>query len=61
VALLGNVWNAGALLREPFERELIRRWPAARIVPAVGTSLDGAVVLAGEDSIGAVAGLAWRG
>jgi hypothetical protein len=55
------VWNAGALLREPFERELIRRWPAARIVPAAGTSLDGAVVLAGEDSIATVAGLAWRG
>jgi len=61
VALLGNVWNAGALLREPFERELIRRWPAATIVPAVGTSLDGAVVLAGEDAIGTVARLAWRG
>jgi N-acetylglucosamine kinase-like BadF-type ATPase len=61
VALLGNVWNAGALLREPFERELIRRWPAATIVPAAGTSLDGAVVLAGEDSVGTVAGLAWRG
>jgi N-acetylglucosamine kinase-like BadF-type ATPase len=61
VALLGNLWNAGALLREPFDRELTRRWPAARVVPAVGTSLDGAVVLAGEETIGTVAGLAWRG
>jgi N-acetylglucosamine kinase-like BadF-type ATPase len=61
VALLGNLWNAGPLLREPFERELTRRWPAARIVPAAGTSLDGALVLAGEEAIGTVAGLAWRG
>ncbi len=61
VAPLGNLWKAGDLLREPFERELIRRWPAARIVAPAGTSLDGAVVLAGEDSIGTVAGLAWRG
>jgi len=61
VALLGNLWQAGALLREPFERELSRLWPGARIVPAAGTSLDGAVVLAGEEAIGTVPGLAWRG
>jgi N-acetylglucosamine kinase-like BadF-type ATPase len=61
VAPLGNMWNAGDLLREPFERELIRRWPAARIIPAAGTSLDGAVVLAAESGVGTIADLSWRG
>lgn len=61
VARLGNVWGAGALLEEPFERGLARRWPAARLVEAVGTSLDGAVELARPEGPAPVAGLLWRG
>jgi N-acetylmuramic acid 6-phosphate etherase len=61
VALLGNMWNAGQLLREPFDRELIRRWPAATIVASAGTGLDGAVALAGDGAVGTIPALAWLG
>ncbi len=61
VAPLGNLWRAGALLREPFWRELTRRWPAARVIEPAGTSLDGSVALAGDGTIGTIPGLAWRG
>jgi N-acetylmuramic acid 6-phosphate etherase len=61
VALLGNMWNAGPLLREPFDRELIRRWPAATIVASAGTGLDGAVAMAGDGAVGTIPALAWLG
>lgn len=61
VALLGSLWKAGDLLHDPFARELIRQWPAAALVEPAGTSLDGAVVLAGEDGVGTIDALAWRG
>jgi N-acetylglucosamine kinase-like BadF-type ATPase len=61
VAPLGNLWNAGPLLADPFARALAARWPAARIVAARGASLQGAVELARADGPAPVAGLLWRG
>jgi N-acetylglucosamine kinase-like BadF-type ATPase len=60
VAPLGNLWNAGPLLTEPFERELAARWAAARTVAAAGSSLEGALELARPDGPAAVRGLLWR-
>ncbi|MCW3007518.1 MAG: N-acetylglucosamine kinase eukaryotic type [Solirubrobacterales bacterium] len=61
VAPLGNLWNAGPLLADPFERALVARWPEARTVTAAGTSLGGAIELARPDGPAAVSGLLWRG
>lgn len=60
VARLGALWDAG-LLDAPFAAGLARRRPAARIVDAAGTSLDGAVALARPDGPAPVEGLLWRG
>lgn len=60
VARLGSLWDSG-LLDAPFRAGLARRRPAARIVPAAGTSLDGAVELARPGGPAPVEGLLWRG
>lgn len=60
VTTLGGLWNAGALLAEPFRAGLAARWPAAEPVAAAGTSLDGAVELARPDGPAPVRGLLWR-
>lgn len=60
VARLGHLWDAGELLDAPFRAGLAARWPAARIVPSAGTSLDGAIALAGPGAPGPVDGLLWR-
>lgn len=59
-APLGNVWNAGDLLGEPFRRGLERRWPGAVLVDPAGTSLDGALELAHPEGPAPVRGLLWR-
>ncbi|UGS36305.1 N-acetylglucosamine kinase [Capillimicrobium parvum] len=61
VVRLGNLWGAGDLLDAPFRAGLAARWPDARVVAAAGTSLDGAIELAGSDAPGPVRGLLWRG
>jgi N-acetylmuramic acid 6-phosphate etherase len=61
VAAVGNVWNAGELIDEPFRRGLERRWPGAVVVEPAGTSLEGAVELARPDGPAPVPGLLWRG
>jgi N-acetylglucosamine kinase-like BadF-type ATPase len=60
VARLGNLWDAGDLLDAPFRAGLVARWPAARIVAAAGTALDGALALARPGAPGPVDGLLWR-
>jgi N-acetylglucosamine kinase-like BadF-type ATPase len=60
VARLGSLWDSG-LLDAPFRAGLARRRPAARLVEAAGTSLDGAVELARPGGPAPVEGLLWRG
>jgi glucosamine kinase len=48
VVTAGGVWEAGALVREPFETVLRRKYPCARCVTPHGTPLTGAVRLARE-------------
>jgi N-acetylglucosamine kinase-like BadF-type ATPase len=60
VARLGNLWEVGALLDEPFRTALADRWPSADVVGAAGTSLHGAVELARPDGPAPVRGLLWR-
>ncbi len=43
VCPVGGLWNAGERLLTPFERVLARRVPKARVVPAAGDPLAGAV------------------
>jgi N-acetylglucosamine kinase-like BadF-type ATPase len=50
VSYTGRLFNAGDLLVDPFVAEVRRRLPSATVVPALGTSLDGAVYLAELDS-----------
>ncbi|WP_197356228.1 N-acetylglucosamine kinase, partial [Streptomyces clavuligerus] len=46
VALTGGLFRMGAPLLVPLREELSRRLPYARLVPAAGDPLDGALVLA---------------
>ena len=46
----GNVFRAGALLLEPFERALRERRPEPEVVAPEGDSLAGAALLAARDS-----------
>ncbi|WP_436740471.1 N-acetylglucosamine kinase [Streptomyces sp. BBFR102] len=46
VACTGGLFRLGAPLTEPVGEELARRLPGARVVPAAGDPLHGAVVLA---------------
>lgn len=46
VACAGGVFTAGALIQSPFEHELHRLAPHARVQPARGGALDGGALLA---------------
>ncbi len=55
VACTGGLLRLGTLLTDPVGEELARRLPGARVVPAAGDPLHGAVVLASALASGAQA------
>lgn len=62
VSYAGNLFRAGALLLEPFQRELARRCPHAQVVAPRGDALAGAAVLAERaDALRPEPGLLWVG
>ncbi|MDT0265944.1 BadF/BadG/BcrA/BcrD ATPase family protein [Streptomyces sp. DSM 44915] len=52
VALTGGLFRLGEPLTGPLAGELARRLPAAEVVPAAGSPLDGALLLAGRLAFG---------
>ncbi|MFI6463712.1 N-acetylglucosamine kinase [Streptomyces sp. NPDC050538] len=54
VALTGGLFKMGAPLLVPLHEELAKRLPHARVVPAEGDPLDGAVRIARDLAVGAL-------
>ena len=46
VSWTGNLFDAGDLMLQPFQRQVAVMWPAARLLAPKGTALDGAELLA---------------
>jgi hypothetical protein len=51
IATAGGLFDAGALLMQPFEDELRRAAPQARLVSGQGDALDGARLLASRTGL----------
>ncbi len=51
VGISGSLFEAGDLLRVPFQEELHLRLPKARLIPPARTALDGALLMASRSDL----------